>query len=166
MPAGAERAYQAVKGRVNGDAAMDVVRFMDQYWRIAGNPGFNASVDFIRDGLKRAGLDPRVEEFASRGKGWDYQTATVTFADSGEVLLSKENDRVALCINSFSTNGAIDAPLVDVGAGTAADYQGKDVKGAVVLGSAAIGSLWQQAVKQRGAAGVISTSVAEYIRPA
>jgi aminopeptidase YwaD len=61
MPAGAERAYQAVKGRVNGDAAMDIVRFMDQYWRIAGNPGFNASVDRIRDGLQKAGLQTRVE---------------------------------------------------------------------------------------------------------
>jgi Zn-dependent M28 family amino/carboxypeptidase len=34
-----------------------------------------------------------------------------------------------------------------------------------VLGSASIGQLWQQAVKARGAAGVISTSIAPYIRP-
>jgi aminopeptidase YwaD len=165
IPAGAERAYRAVKDRVNGAAAMDVVRFMDRYWRIAGNPGFNASVDEIRDRLTRAGLAPRVEAFASRGKGWDYEKGTVAFADSGEVLLSKDADRVSLCINSFPTNGEIEAPLVDVGAGTPADYAGKDLKGAVVLGSASAGSLWQQAVKQRGAAGVISTSIAAYIRP-
>ena len=165
IPAGAERAYQALKDRVDGGAAMDVVRFMDPYWRIAGNPGFNASVDRIRDVLKGAGLDPRVEEFPLRGKGWDYQTGTLSFADNGEELLSKETDRVSLCINSFSTNGAIEAPLVDVGAGRAGDYQGKGLKGAVVLGSASVGSLWQQAVKQRGAIGVISTSIAAYIRP-
>src|SRR5207248_9621169 len=53
----------------------------------------------------------------------------------------------------------------DVGAGTAADFDGKNLKGAVVLGSGAIGQLWQQAVKQRGAAGVISTAIAAYIRP-
>jgi aminopeptidase YwaD len=163
--AGAERAYLALKDRVDGAAAMETVRFMDRYWRIAGNPGFNASVDYIRDGLKRAGLDPRVEEFAPRGKGWDYEKGTVAFADGGEVLLSKEQDRVSLCINSFSTSGAIEAPLVDVGAGTPADYEGKTLKGAVVLGSGAVGQLWQQAVKQRGAAGVISTSIAPYIRP-
>ena len=166
MPAGAERAYQAVKGRVNGDAAMDIVRFMDQYWRIAGNPGFNASVDRIRDGLQKAGLKTRVEEFSGRGRGWDYETGTVAFADSGEVLLSRERDRVSLCINSFSTrDGGIEAPLVDVGAGRPADFEGKEIKGAIVLGSAAIGPLWQQAVKARGAAGVISTSIAAYIRP-
>jgi len=165
LPSSAERAYGALKDRVDGKAAMDTVRFMDGSWRIAGNPGFNASVDYIRDALKRAGLDPRVEEFASRGRGWDYEMGTLSFADSGETLLSKDADRVSLCINSFSTNGPIVAPLVDVGAGRPADYEGKDVKGAVVLGSAAVGQLWQQAVKARGAIGVVSTSIAGYIRP-
>jgi aminopeptidase YwaD len=173
LPAGAERAYKAIKDRVDGNAAMDVVRFMDPYWRISGNPGFNASVDHIRDGLQAAGVTNRVEEFsprqgsgqAPRGRGWDYQAGTVSFADTGEVLLSRERDRVSLCINSFSTPGVIEAPLVDVGDATPADYAGKDVKGAVVLGRAAAGQLWQQAVKARGAVGVISTAVAPYIRP-
>ena len=89
----------------------------------------------------------------------------MSFADTGEVLLSRERDRVSLCINSFPTAGVVAAPLVDVGAGTPADYAGKDVKGAVVLGSAAAGQLWQQAVKGRGAIGVISTAIAPYIRP-
>jgi hypothetical protein len=166
IPDGAERAYRALERRVDGDAAMDIVRFMDRYWRIAANPGFNASVDRIRDGLARAGLQPRVDEFATSGRGWDYEVGTVTFADSGDVLLSRERDRVSLCINSFSTpEGGIEAPLVDVGAGRPADFAGKDVKGAIVLGSAAVDRLWQQAVKARGAAGVISTSAAPYVRP-
>jgi len=165
IPAGAERAYAALEHRVDGAAAMDVVRFMDRSWRLAGNPGFNASVDEIRRRLERAGLRPLVEEFPLRGKGWDHETGTVAFADTGEVLLSKEKDRIALCINSFSTNGPIDAPLVDVGAGRPADFEAKDVKGAVVLGSAAAAQLWQQAVKQRGAVGIISTAIAPYIRP-
>ena len=165
LPAGAERAYAAVRDLVDGVAAMDVVTFMDRYWRVSGNPGFNASVDYIRDGLQKAGVATRVEEFASRGRGWDYRAGTVSFADSGEVLLSRERDRVSLCINSFSTPGVVEAPLVDVGAGRPADYAGKDVKGAVVLGSAAAGQLWQQAVKARGAIGVISTAIAPYIRP-
>jgi aminopeptidase YwaD len=166
VPPGAERAYAAVRDRVDAGAAMGIVRFMDQYWRLAGNPGFNASVDTIRDMAAAAGLAPRVEEFAARGRGWDYKTATIAFADTGEVLTSRDRDRVALGINSFSTPpGGIEAPLVDADAGTPADFQGKDVKGAIVLGSAAIGQLWNQAVKQRGAAGVISTSIAPYIRP-
>jgi aminopeptidase YwaD len=166
VPGGAERAYTAVKDRVDGNAAMDVVRFMDQYWRISGNPGFNASVDHIRDGLQAAGITPRVEEFPGRGRGWDYQVGTVTFADTNEVLLSRDKDHISLCINSFSTPaGGVDAPLVDVGKGTPADFEGKDVKGAVLLGSAPTQQLWAQGVKARGAIGIISTSIAPYIRP-
>jgi aminopeptidase YwaD len=165
-PPGAERAYLELEGRVDGTAAMDIVRFMDRYWRISGNPGFNASVDRIRDGLTSAGLAPRVEEFTARGRGWDYQVGTISFADSGEVLLSRERDRVSLCINSFSTPaGGVEAPVIDVGAGRPVDFEGKDLKGAVVLGSAAAGQLWQQGVKARGAIGVISTAIAPYIRP-
>src|SRR5215212_9192604 len=51
LPPGAERAYSELAARVDGGAAMDIVRFMDRYWRLSGNPGFNASVDRIRDGL-------------------------------------------------------------------------------------------------------------------
>jgi hypothetical protein len=167
LPASAERAYQAVATRVDGAAAMDIVRFMDQYWRLAANPGFNASIDHIQQRLRAAGLTTRIEEFQLRSKGWDYDIGTVAFADSGEVLLSRERDRVSLCINSFSTpEGGVEVPLVDVGSGAApADYDGKNVKGTVVLGSAGVGQLWQQAVRVRGAVGVISTEVASYIRP-
>jgi len=146
---------------------MEIVRFMDQYWRIAANPGFNASVDHIQQRLQAAGLTTRTEEFPSPARGWDYQIGTVAFADSGEVLLSRDRDRVSLCINSFSTaDDGVEAPLVDVGSGAASsDYDGKDIKGAVVLGSASAAQLWQQGVQARGAIGVISTAIAPYIRP-
>ena len=166
IPSGAERAYAAVKDRVDSGPAMEIERFMDQYWRLAANPGFNASVDHIRDKLQSAGLAPRIEEFAARGRGWDYQVGTVAFADTGEVLLSRDVDHISLCINSFSTpKGGVVAPVVDVGRATPADFQGKDVKGAIILGSAPAGQLFQQGVKARGAIGVISTSIAPYIRP-
>ena len=61
---------------------------------------------------------------------------------AGEVLLSRETHRVALAINSFSTPaGGVALRLVDVGpATTAAAYEGKDVKGAVVLASGSLGA--------------------------
>ena len=167
IPPSAEKAYTALASRVDGDTAMEVVRFMDQYRRLAGNPGFNASIDHIRQQLTQAGVESRVDEFPNTRRGWDYQVGTVSFADTGEVLLSRERDRVSLCINSFSTPpGGVEGPLIDVGTGAnAADYEGKVVKGAIVLGSADAGRLWQQAVKARGAIGILSTSIAPYIRP-
>ena len=175
LPLSAERAYLALSQRINGFAALDMVRFMDQYWRIAGNPGYNASIDYIHDRLMKSGFgaasDPaastvRVDEWGD-ARGWDYEVGSVAFADDGEVLLSRVRDRVSLCIYSHSTPaGGLVAPLVDVGNGADdADYQNVDVKGAVVLGDAEAPRLWEQAVKARGAAGIISTSIAPYIRP-
>ena len=169
LPPSAERAYRAMLRRVDGFAALDTVRYMDQFWRLAGNPGFNASIDTIRARLTAAGYAAvaekdlpfvRVEEWG-QPRGWDYEIGTVSFADGGggpgggDVLLSRLRDRVSLCINSFSTpKGGVTAPLIDVGAGDAAAFERVDVKGAVVLGDADAGRLWQQAVKARGALGV------------
>ena len=176
LPPTAERAYRAVTTRFDEKDAMSVVSFMDQYWRLAGNPGFNASIDFIRDRLVAAGYrtdvnssspSVRVEEFPNTAHGWDYRIGTVEFEGGSEPpLLSKERDRVALAINSFSTlaDGLV-MPLIDVGGGASSDYAGKALKGVVVLGDAPLGRLWQDAVKRGGAAGVISTEIARYIRP-
>lgn len=167
LPNTAERAYHAVSARFDCAAAMDVVAFLQQYWRVAGNPGFNASIDHIADRLRAARLPVvRVDEFPNGSPGWDYARGTVSIRGEEAPVLSKEQDQVSLAINSFPTPpGGLTTRLVDVGRGAAADFQGKDVKGAVVLSDAALGGLWREAVRNRGAAGVISTQIASYIRP-
>ena len=55
LPPSAQRAYDAMASRFDANAAMDVVTFMSSAWRLAGNPGFNASIDHIRDLLVKAG---------------------------------------------------------------------------------------------------------------
>lgn len=167
LPPRAERAYLAVAARFDRAAAMDIVTFMQQYWRVAGNPGFNESIDHIRDRLHAARLPlVRVDEFAGGSPGWDYTRGTLSIVGEAEPVLSKERDGVSLAINSFPTaGGGVSARLVDVGKGAAADFQGKQMKGTVVLGDAPLGALWREAVRMRGAAGVISTQIASYIRP-
>ena len=181
LPAGTAPALADLAERFDERAAMDLVLFMDEYWRNAGNAGFNASVDRITRRLETGGFTVRAagpangpsvwsEEFG-RAQGWDYSVGTLTLAadmtNPEEVLLSRDQHRVALCINSFSTPpGGVVAPIVDVGQGaSAADYDGRDVRGAVVLGDAGPGRLWQMAVVQRGAIGVVSAALEPYIRP-
>ncbi len=167
LPPRAEAIYRGITTRVDTRVAMDVVTFMAPQWRLAGNPAYDQSIDFIAARLPKQALAWRVESYENSGRGWEQQRATVMLEGSPRtVVLSREQDRVALCINSFSTpSGGIVAPLVDVGAGAAADFAGKDVKGAVVVGDAVVGQLWTRAVRERGAAGVISTDVAPYTRP-
>jgi hypothetical protein len=180
VPATTASALDHVAKRFDERAAMDLVVFMDRYWRNAGNEGFNASIDRIAARLEASGFAARaagpaegpsvwIESFG-RAPGWDYSVGTLALVGNAtepdEVLLSRETHRVALCINSFSTPpGGIIAPIVDVGRGiAAADYDGKDVRGAVVLGDAGAGRLWQMAVVQRGAIGVVSAALEPYIK--
>jgi aminopeptidase YwaD len=164
--------------------AMDIVTFMDAYWRVAGNTGFNASIDRIKAGLVEGGFAEAqsraagssgfwLEEYPNGGNGWEPVKAEMTVVESAagktpERVFDPVVDYIAICMNSFSTPpGGIVAPLVYVGSGAdAASYASIDVKGAVVLGDANARRLWQEAVRNRGAIGIISAAPpAGYTRP-
>ena len=159
-------AIDAMWASYDRTAAMDHVKFISQYWRLAGNPGYNATVDRIESRLKTAGIATRVEEYPT-GPAWDHSSASLAVVKPGapdEVVLSRDKDRLTLCINSFSTpEGGITGRLVDVGKGTEQDYAGKELKGAIVLGDAEAGTLFRRAVVTGGAAGVVSTTLPGYL---
>ncbi|MFP5379768.1 MAG: M28 family peptidase, partial [Vicinamibacteria bacterium] len=181
LPERVEEIYRYLSSRIDPSIGMDVVRYMDQYWRLAGNDGFERSQQFLFDLLVAGSfLDARTElrdapgarawyeEFPNAGQGWSVQRSTLAIAgDSPEVVLSREAHRVTLAINSFSTDGPRTYRLVDAGRGVAdGDYAGRDVTGAVVLADGPVGAVWNAAVRARGAAGVVSTDLPAYLRPA
>lgn len=147
---------------IDGREAMATVELASKYWRLPGNEGYDTTLDHV---AKRVGTT-QFEVADGPSTGWDHSVGTLSLVRAGQpdqVILSKARERLALAINSYSTEGVVEAPLVDVGRGQAADFEGKDVKGAVVIGDADLGGLFRQAVVQRGALGVISTSLARYI---
>jgi aminopeptidase YwaD len=169
LPPRAETIYRAVAPRVDRDVALQLVTRIAPLWRLAGNPAFDQSLTWIEAPLQAAGLATRYDTIQSASQGWEMRDAVLRFDGAeGPIVLSMAHDRVPLAINSWSTPpGGTTARLVDVGEGTAAShYEGRDVTGAVVLADGAIGAVWAQAVKARGAAGVISTQIAGYTRPA
>ncbi|HEX5215426.1 MAG TPA: peptidylprolyl isomerase, partial [Vicinamibacterales bacterium] len=160
--------------RFDEQAAMGHVEYASRFWRLAGNEGYDGTIDRIGARITpTTSTDPRIapvriayEEYAG-GNGWDHSVGTLAIARDGQpddVVLSKEKERLALCINSFSTApGGVTAPLVDVGAGARdEDFANKDLKGAVVLGDADAGGLWRRAIA-KGAIGVISTALPKYL---
>jgi aminopeptidase YwaD len=168
LPPRAETIYRAVEGRVDAKVAMDMVTYMSPLWRLAGNPAFDRSQQQIFDRLAAAGLTPSFETFANGNGGWEHTRGTLRLGGAaGEVMLSRDTHHVALAINSHRTPaGGVTLPLVDVGPGTSpAAYEGKQVKGAIVLATGSLGQVFAQAVRSRGAAGVISSDLAPYTRP-
>ena len=200
LPRQAETIYRAVAREFKPKQAMEVVNFMDRFWRLAGNTGFNASEEHLRELLIAAGYTERqggqvrregqvghvgkagqaartpglvwYEEYPNGGNGWEAVRADLSIVGAGrggapESVFSTK-DRVAICINSFSTpQGGVTSPLIDVGKGlTPADYGAVNVRGAVVLADGHMRAVWQQAVRARGALGVISAArPAPYTRP-
>lgn len=183
LPKSAERTYEALSSRFKPARAMELVTFMDRYWRVAGNTGFNASLDRIKSGLVEAGFTGAkasasgpslwIEEYANGGNGWEPVRAEMTIVEGAgggtpERVFDPVVDYIAVCMNSFSTPpGGVVAPLVYVGTGVdAASYASVEVKGAVVLGDGNSRRLWQEAVRNRGAIGIISAAPsAGYTRP-
>lgn len=189
LPASLDKVVSPVIDRVwdgfDRDAAIGQVQFMDGYWRLPGNEGFDKSIDRVKARLVAAGFKelaerPKtpitvpslwIEPASTPSSGWDQQVGTVAIVRDGQpeqVVLSREKERLALAINSFSTApGGVVVPLIDVGAGNSPnDYANKEVKGAVVVGTAGTAQLYTQAVVNRGAVGVISTAkVPAYLDP-
>ncbi len=74
---------------------MDTVALMAPMWRLAGNPAFEHSQQFIHDRLAGAGLSPHFESFPNAGMAWEMITGTLRLTGpTGEVILSREVDRV------------------------------------------------------------------------
>jgi aminopeptidase YwaD len=163
-------------------AAFGHVQFITDFWRLPGNPGYDATLDRVRARLLASGFADgkpstdkstpgvvTIDSYPNTGHAWDHSVGTLAIVRSPggeEIVLSRERERLALCINSFSTPAAgVIAPLIDVGRGQEADFASKDVKGAVVLGDADATQLWQRGVKARGAIGVVSTALARYSTP-
>jgi hypothetical protein len=166
LPPRAEQIYQSLVPRLDTTVAMETVTFMAPLWRLAGNPAYDRSLEFIAARLAAAGVAHQIDSYPNSGHGWEQRRGAVWLDGEAAPVLSREEERLALCINSFSTpEGGSVFRLVDVGRGAASDFDGQDVKGAVVLGDAPVGSLWTRAVRDRGAAGAISTDLAPYTRP-
>lgn len=69
-----------------------------------------------------------------------------------------------MAIADYSCSGTWEGELIDVGTGTNdADYEGKDVKGKIVLASGFPGGVMNQAVWNRGALGVVYYNAARGI---
>ena len=157
-------------------AALDHVRFIGQYWRLPGNTGYNASLDRIRDRLVSAGFAanasataPRVvvEEYANSGHAWEYTTGTVAIVRPGaqdEIALSRDKDRLALCINSFSTApGGVVARSWTSAPDETPTTLARISKALSRSATPRPAALWRKAVVEGGAIGVISTALPSYL---
>jgi aminopeptidase YwaD len=163
----------ALASELSGEAAKRNLEELSRHHRMRGSREFRRAADFIVDALRRAGLsDARVEEFPADGQRW-YGTQRARpawdaeFAElwelrrDGEAVVPVRRlasfEAMPLTLAQDSESGQVTTELVDVGPGTSAgDYEGKDVRGKLVLASAQPGDVARLAVARHGASGIVS----------
>jgi hypothetical protein len=164
---------RAIASEVSGAAAKRTVEALSLHHRMRGSEGYRAAAELIRDKLNAYGLkeveilafpaDGRIFYGTQRSRPawnasfaelWEQREAGGRWAD-GERIASWAVQPITLAQDS--AGGAAEAALVDVGAGTSAkDYEGRDVRGKLVLTSSQPGEVAHLAVTERGAAGIVS----------
>lgn len=159
------------------DNAYKKVAFVEKYWRIAGNTGFNASIHHVEDILVAAGfkkevkgetdgpLTYRIETRKMRGPTWEPVSSSLTIVGESAPLLESVTNRNMITINSASTTAEGEtAEVIYVGKGTKAEIAGKDLKGKILFGETSIGSLYNTAMLN-GAIGALAFSIPAYTKP-
>jgi len=169
----AEPAVRAIASEVSGTAAKRNLQDLTLFHRMRGSRGFRAAAERVRDRAREYGLaEVEILELPADGKifygtqrsrpAWDAGFAELWEQRQegggwidGERIASWEARPIVLAQDSAGGEAA--AELIDVGAGTAeSDYQGKEVRGKLVLVSAQPGTVYGLAVDKFGAAGIVS----------
>lgn len=167
--------YELVNPEFDKERAYRTVDFVQSYFRVVGNEGFNAGISRVEQELKSAGfvleslakntdrLVYRLEERELKNTTWEPYSASLKLS-SGEELLNFKTNKNMMAINSYSTDGEQEFEVVYVGAGRDLNLD-QDLKGKVVFAERAVGSLFSAVVKSHGAAGVIAYRLPAYTKP-
>jgi aminopeptidase YwaD len=160
---------QSVAGELSGKKALSTVAYVEQFFRLPGNRGFDAALDTVAALLEQAGfvqesqanatnrLVYRMESRPMRAAAWSPDSASLTLGGRGAPLLRWATNHNMLAINSESTPpGGVNAELVDVRDGADSVFLKTDVKGKIVFTTGAARTVFPRAM-QRGALGVLAT---------
>jgi hypothetical protein len=161
-----DRVTHALIQNSSGDLAHNYVSQFALWDRTRATPGFRAAAEWVAAQAKSFGLEQvRLEHFLADGRtryfgvtpgpAWRVKHAELWLAAPDNIRLTTYSELpMSLARNSTSAN--VEAELVDVGVGLAeSDYQ-QNVRGKVVLSSSDPAVIFEKAVRQHGAAGIIS----------
>lgn len=167
--------FELVRPEFRGDVAYETVAFVEQYWRIAGNTGFNNTVYRIAEKLEGAGyvleekasdadrLTYRIEKRTMDRPTWEPVSASVQIAGQEDLLLSSETNRNMVYQYSSSTPaGGVTAEVIFIR--DKEDLKTVDVRGKIIFVEGSYRT-YEKGITEGGAAGIFTYDNPAYLQP-
>ncbi|MGD8398778.1 MAG: hypothetical protein PVG11_07965, partial [Anaerolineae bacterium] len=165
-----QHTFQTIWERYSGEAAWQAVVDLTRYHRIQASPGFRDAARWLRDELDADGLDVHLLTYAAdeATSFWTWPSFQEWACDGARLELLAPDppvglDRVladfracpiSLIQRSTSFAGELAVVALDDGV-EADDYDGVDVADKLVLTRGDVRRVYELAVAQRGAAGIL-----------
>ena len=155
-----EKIERALINELSGDLAFEHMRSTTQWHKPSGSEGFFAVARYALEKARRPGWRTRAGSTRSTtplpgpagGPRPGFSKARLR---PEETKLGSYTE-VAMSIADYSRSADVTGELVDVGTGDrASDYEGKEVRGKIVLANGSPALVTEQAVWKRGAAGIL-----------
>jgi hypothetical protein len=158
---------RALDDELSGMRMRDHVARLAAIHRVPASPGYHEAAEYLMAQARAYGLsDVHAEVFPGDGRtwfgtlrgnrGWRVEGGVLEEVSPKPRRIGSFDD-LQMLVADNSESADVTAPLVDVGSGTSLrDYEGKDVRGKLVLSDGPPGAVHPLAVEARGAAGLVS----------
>ncbi len=168
--------FDQIRPIFTGDLAFETTSFVEKYWRVAGNTGFNKTIYRIAEQLEAAGyvleknstgtdrLTYRIEKRPMKHPTWEPVDATLTIVGQDSALLQQRTNRNMVYLNSVSTpDGGVTAELIHVE--NPKSISTYDLKGKIVFTEDSAHKIFKEAIIDQGALGIITYNNPAYLQP-
>ncbi|WP_435414547.1 M28 family peptidase [Polaribacter aestuariivivens] len=171
-----ENYADVINEEFRGDLAYQTTSFVEKYWRVVGNTGFNKTVYNIAENLEKAGfvleenatekdiLTYRIEKRPLKNPTWESVNASIQIKGEIVPLLEHATNRNMIALNSYSTpKKGISAEVVYIE--DIKNINKTDVKGKIVFAETSPYRIYKSAIIDGKAAGIITYNNPDYLQP-
>jgi Zn-dependent M28 family amino/carboxypeptidase len=165
-----------INNEFTGDLAFKTTSFVEKYWRVVGNTGFNETIYKIANDLEKAGfileenktkntiLTYRIEKRPLIKPTWESVDAVLTINNEKTPLLQHTTNRNMIALNSYSTpKEGITAEVVYIK--DLKKLSKIDVKGKIVFAETSPYRIFKAAIIEGKAAGIVTYNNPDYLQP-
>ncbi|WP_316796187.1 M28 family peptidase [Pedobacter agri] len=169
--------FKLTRNGFNEKNAYETTAFVEKFFRVPGNTGFNASIHHVENILKKAGfveqklneleapLTYRIEKRPMKNNTWEPIDANIDIVGETQPLISFKTNRNMIPINCGSTpTDGVTAEVVFLPQTTPAELEKLDLKGKILFSENHPSRLLAIASKA-GAIGVLGYAMPKYTQP-